>query len=116
MVSGAGATLSGRVTDEARRAVPVASVIVFSADPTLWYPRSPHVTVSRTDIDGAFSIRALPPGDYFAAAVTRVPALILSDPLALEQFSTVARRVRLDEWDREAATFRENRKPFLLYR
>jgi protocatechuate 3,4-dioxygenase beta subunit len=106
VMSGAGATLSGHVTDEAKRAVPVASVIVFSADPTLWYPGSPHVARSRTDIDGAFSIRALPPGDYFAAAATRLPALTSSDPLALEQLSAVARRVRLGEWDRQALQLR----------
>jgi protocatechuate 3,4-dioxygenase beta subunit len=106
VVSGAGAALSGQVTDEANRAVPVASVIVFSADPTLWYPGSPHVAVSRTEIDGAFAIRALPPGEYFAAALSRLPMLIRSNREALEQLSAVSRRVRLDEWDRERLQLR----------
>jgi hypothetical protein len=38
--------------------------------------------------------------------MTRLPALTSSDPLALEQLSAVARRVRLGEWDRQALQLR----------
>ena len=45
--------------------------MAFAADRDLWYDRSRFAKIAASDANGAFSIRDLPPGDYFVAAVDR---------------------------------------------
>jgi len=47
-------------------------VIIFASDRALWHPTSPRVRVVRPGVDGAFSARDLPAGDYRIAALTDV--------------------------------------------
>lgn len=64
--------VSGRVNDARGRGVPAATVVVFSGDRQSWGPASRFVATAKTGRDGTFSIRGLPPADYFAAAVDSV--------------------------------------------
>lgn len=64
--------VSGRVNDARGRGVPDATVVVFSGDRQSWGPASRFVATAKTGRDGTFSIRGLPPADYFAAAVDSV--------------------------------------------
>jgi protocatechuate 3,4-dioxygenase beta subunit len=70
--------LTGRALDASGHAVTDATVAIFSTDralwsaPSLWGETSRFVVSARTGRDGAFSVRHLPPGYYYAAAMTQV--------------------------------------------
>ena len=67
-----GASITGTATDE--RAMPVRdyAVYIFPTDRDGWFPNSRRVKLARAAADGSFRVRALPPGDYWVAAVGRV--------------------------------------------
>jgi hypothetical protein len=65
--------LSGTVVDDRARPAGGAPVVVFSTDRQQWYPASRYLRHSSASQDGAFTMTGLPPGSYFAAAVTAIP-------------------------------------------
>jgi hypothetical protein len=56
---------SGSVTDPAGDPLTSHHVIIFSADPAHWFPLSRRVAAIRLAATGHYSVRNLPPGDYF---------------------------------------------------
>jgi hypothetical protein len=97
--------VSGRVSDE--RGGPVAcSVIVFGVDPARWFFQSRFMQVAKTDVQGAFSIAALPPGDYLAACVTAVADRAWNDPAFLQTLRSKATRFTLGEGERKALSLK----------
>jgi len=64
--------LAGRL--ETAAGAPAASydLVVFSADRASWMPLSRRVRSMRPATDGTFSVRGLPAGDYFIAALADV--------------------------------------------
>ena len=66
-------TVTGTVTDERGRPV-AATVIVYSTDPDKRYPSSRFTRRTGAGTSGTFSLRGLPAGQYYAAAVLRVPS------------------------------------------
>jgi hypothetical protein len=70
VVSTIGGGLTGRVADDAGRAVESYRVVVFSTDQDQWFAGSPAVRITGgPEVDGTYSVRSLPPGDYWAVAV-----------------------------------------------
>ena len=73
------------------------AVYVFSAERDKWISGSRWVRVARAAADGAFSITALPPGDYWVAAVDRVDTVAGAadwiDPDLLDRLLPRATRV-----------------------
>jgi hypothetical protein len=67
VLSHTAARLSGQVQDTGGRAVPNATVIVFTVDRSRWDDRSLHRQRLRADASGQFSA-SLPPGDYWVVA------------------------------------------------
>jgi hypothetical protein len=65
--------LSGTVIDDRARPAGGAPVVVFPTDRQQWYPASRYLRHSSASQDGAFTMTGLPPGSYFAAAVTAIP-------------------------------------------
>jgi len=65
------AGVNGVVSDGHGHAVDTATIIVFPVDLTQRYPQSRFVVAVRSDRTGSYRIDALPPGDYFVAAVDR---------------------------------------------
>jgi hypothetical protein len=61
--------VSGRVTD--RQRVPLAAqlVLVFSTDKSTWFFNSRRIALVRTDAEGRYVVRNLPPGDYRIAVI-----------------------------------------------
>jgi hypothetical protein len=110
VVSDAGAAIEGRATDGRDAAVAAYSVVVFSTNRDLWYPRSPHRSAARSEQDGSFRVTGLPPGEYFVAAVNRLDPFRLggemNDPDVLEQFAAQAEQVTLSERDRRRLNLR----------
>ena len=77
------------------------AVYVFSTDRDKWVPDSRWVRVARAAADGAFLIRSLPPGNYWAVAVDRVDILSSAadpaDPALLETLLPYAASVVVGE-------------------
>jgi hypothetical protein len=65
--------LSGTVVDDRAQPAGGAPVVVFSTDRQQWYPASRYLRHSSASQNGAFTMTGLPPGSYFAAAVTAIP-------------------------------------------
>ena len=105
-----GASIAGRATDE--RAAPVRdyAVLAFSIDRDTWVAGSRWVKLARSSADGGFNLRALPPGDYWVAAIDRVDALPAAadwvDAELLTLLSARATRVTLGEGQSHTLTLR----------
>jgi hypothetical protein len=99
--------IAGTVTDDRGRSVADARVVAFAADRDLWYDRSRFAKIAPSDANGAFSIRDLPPGVYFVAAVDRRRASEENgewlDPDLLDSLTPGAARITLSEGQRISA-------------
>jgi hypothetical protein len=93
--------IAGIVTDDRGRAAANARIVAFAADRDLWYDRSRFAKIAASDANGAFSIRDLPPGAYFVAAVDRRRASEENgewlDPDLLDSLTPGATRITLSE-------------------
>ena len=108
LVSAFGAAVRGRVTDD--RAAPVRdyTVVVFSTLPDRWSVFSRWVKkADRPSADG-FTVRGLPPGDYWVAAIERRNSTFepTADPDLLESLSSHAVRITLGEGQSQDLTLR----------
>jgi protocatechuate 3,4-dioxygenase beta subunit len=89
--------ISGRVTDASGRAVTNYVAVAFADDPQRWTPLSRHIASVRSDQQGRFSVRGLPPGRYRVAAVDYLPSGLERDPKILERLRGSALAVTLSE-------------------
>ena len=85
--------LSGRLESTDGAPAPDHFILAFSTDRGRWTPLSRRVRQSRPATDGRFSIRGLPSGDYFLAAVTDVEPGEWFDPAFLSQLVPAAVKV-----------------------
>ena len=69
--------INGQVSARGRPAV--AAVLLFPADRTSWYPHSRYFARGSAGRDGTFTIVGLPPGNYFALAITAAIGLTDGD-------------------------------------
>jgi hypothetical protein len=65
-------TLTGTLQGPAGTPTSDYFIVVFSTDRRFWFPNSRRITSARPDTRGAFSVRNLPAGEYFVAALTDV--------------------------------------------
>jgi len=89
------ATLSGTIRDRTGQAAPAAATIVFPADRNLWrgYGTQPsRIRSLPGSTTGAYAVRGLPAGDYFAVAVDEASADRWQDPAFFEAAARVATR------------------------
>jgi hypothetical protein len=61
--------LTGTVRDDKGRAAADTSVVVFAEDPEKRWPGTPYLRSARTDAEGRYTLRGVPPGRYRAVAV-----------------------------------------------
>lgn len=71
-------------------------VIVFSADPALWFSNSRSVAAVRVGENGRYAVRNLPPGEYLVAATLDVDAGEWFDAPFLAQLAHQATRVTIE--------------------
>lgn len=64
--------LTGSLVDATGRPAPEYFVVVFSTDRKFWTQQSRRVVQVRPGNDGTFSVKGLPAGDYFIAALTDI--------------------------------------------
>jgi sarcosine oxidase gamma subunit len=97
------AELAGRLLDGAGRPAPEFFVFVFPADRTLWTPNAPrHLRApTRPASDGSYRIAALPPGEYFVAALTEIDDADIFDAAFLEQVAAAAFKISIAEGEKK---------------
>jgi hypothetical protein len=101
--------LSGTVADSAGAPDGDADVIVFPADTAAWREgafTSRRVRLAHATSAAAFEIHALPPGEYYIAAVDTRTAMGWQDPQFLERLTGGATRVVLGEGENKTVTLR----------
>ncbi len=65
--------VTGSILDMLGRPITGSHLVMFSTDRDRWYPASRFLRESAAGIDGSASIKGMPPGSYYAAAVARLP-------------------------------------------
>jgi hypothetical protein len=69
-----GTALSGTIADDRGQPAPGATLVVFSTDRGAWYDASRYLRHAMAGPDGSVKVAGLPPGSYYASAITRMPA------------------------------------------
>jgi hypothetical protein len=92
-----GGELSGRLTDSRGQLMTDYTAVVFATDRERWFPASRFLKQAKPGQDGAFSVRGLPEGEYFVAAVDRLRPDEWQDPDFLESILSSATQVTLRE-------------------
>jgi uncharacterized protein (DUF2141 family) len=95
-------TLTGTVVDEQDQPLTGVTVIAFATDATLWRPQSRFIQAARSSGEGAYTLRGLPPGEYFVCASDDVDQGEWYDPELLQTLRAHANKVLLQEGDTKA--------------
>ena len=98
--------IDGTVTDTQGNAVPDFTVLAFSTDPSLWRPLSRQIMTTRPDQTGKYSIRGLPPGDYYLTTVDPTEQGEWFEPAYLDEHRVSAAHVSLGEGDVKTHDFK----------
>jgi hypothetical protein len=96
--------ISGVANGESGRIDQDAAVIVFSVDRSTWanFGSTPRrLRYVRVEPDGTYRVTALPPGDYYVAAIPDEQAGNWLDPARLERLARVATRVTLADGEQK---------------
>jgi len=94
-------SITGTVRDATSTPVPALTVIAFAADQQYWTPQSRWIQAGRTDQNGTYRLRGLPPGDYLLLVSDTVEQGEWFDPSFLEQVRNAATRITLAEGDQK---------------
>jgi hypothetical protein len=100
------AELTGSVQDSSGRPTPEYQVVVFAADKQFWTPQSRRIQSVRPTSAGKYTIRNLPPGEYFLAAVVDIESGEQFDPAFLQQLSGAAFRITLSDGEKKSQDIR----------
>ncbi len=98
--------LTGVFQDSSGRAATDYYILVFSSDRKYWTPGSRRVRMTRPATDGVFSVKGLPPGEYFLAALTDLETGEWNDPTLLEQLAGSSAKVTLQDGKTTTQDFR----------
>jgi hypothetical protein len=99
-------SLTGVFHDRGGRPATDYYILVFSSDRKYWTPGSRRVRMTRPATDGSFSVRGLPPGEYFLAALTDLETGEWNDPTLLEEAVRSSARVTLRDGETTTRDFR----------
>ena len=97
--------LSGAVVGADGKPNADATVVVFATDDRFWTPRSRRIEVARPDINGQFSFRGLPTGEYLLA-VAEPDLFGRPDRSVLQMLRSVSVRVTLHEGVKQTQNLR----------
>ena len=87
--------LAGRLQTSSGQPATSYSIIVFSAAREFWTPMSRRIRSLRPATDGGFSVRGLPAGDYYIAALTDVEPGEWYDPAFLAPLVATSAKVAI---------------------
>lgn len=91
--------INGAITDTAGAPVTDFTVLAFPTDAALWSPLSRHIMSARPDQTGKFTLRGLPPGEYYLTTVDPAEQGEWFEPRYLERHRTAASWLVLGEGD-----------------
>jgi len=98
--------LTGVLKDPGGRPATDYYILVFSSDRRYWTPGSRRVRMTRPATDGSYSVKGLPPGEYFLAAPTDLETGEWNDPMLLEQLVRSSARITLRDGQMTTQDFR----------
>ena len=98
--------LTGVFQDRGGRAATEYYILVFSSDRKHWTPGSRRIRMTRPSTDGAFSVKGLPPGEYFLAALADLETGEWNDPTLLEELMKSSAKVTLRDSETTTQDFR----------
>jgi hypothetical protein len=81
-------------------------VVVFTTDRSLWRPQGRRLVSARPATDGQFTIKDLPPGEYYLAALTDLDPREWQTPEFLEQLVTEALTITIGEGEQKRQDIR----------
>jgi hypothetical protein len=81
-------------------------VVAYATNPALWGLRARRVQAVRPGVDGRFSIKDLPPGDYYLSAVTDVEQEELQEPKFLEELVKASIKISIAEGEKKVQDLR----------
>jgi hypothetical protein len=100
--------VSGTVQDSRARPITDFVVVAFSPDSRKWGYMTRHVRTARPNQEGRFSIKGLPPEEYYLIALDYLEAGEEGDPEQLEKWKTNATRVTLADGEPKTLTLKLN--------
>jgi hypothetical protein len=89
--------LSGAVHDVRGQVVKDYVLVVFPQDSKFWGGQSRFVRTARPNQDGVYSLKGLPPGQYYAVAVESLETGTQNDPAVLERLKAKGKVFSLTE-------------------
>jgi hypothetical protein len=99
------ASLQGRLQSGVATGAASPTLLLFPADRSRWFWDSRWIHIARPFSDGRYAFPALPPGDYFLAAVSDVAENEWFDPAFLQPLADQAVSLRLAEGERRTQDF-----------
>jgi hypothetical protein len=99
-------TLTGTLVNPGGRAATEYYILVFPADRTHWTPGSRRIRMTRPGSDGTFTVKGLPPGEYFLAAPLDLETGEWNDPTLLEQLVKTSVEVTLRDGETTTQNYR----------
>lgn len=98
--------LTGVLKDPGGRPATDYCILVFSSDRKYWMPASRRVRMTRPATDGSYSVKGLPPGEYYLAAPTDLETGEWNDPVLLEQLVRSSAKITLRDGETTTQDFR----------
>jgi uncharacterized protein (DUF2141 family) len=98
--------LTGLLKDPGGRPATDYYILVFSSDRKYWTPGSRRVRMTRPATDGSYSVKGLPPGEYYLAAPTDLETGEWNDPVLLEQLVRSSAKITLRDGETTTQDFR----------
>jgi hypothetical protein len=98
--------LTGRLMGSGDRAATEYYILVFSTDRARWTPGSRRIQMTRPATDGTFTMKGLPPGEYFLSALLDLEPGEWNDPTLLEPLVTSSAKVTLREGETTTQNYR----------
>jgi uncharacterized protein (DUF2141 family) len=98
--------LSGSLQTAAGAPASDVFVIAYASDRQSWGPRARRVQAVRPGVDGRFSMKDLPPGDYLLAAMTDIDQDEWQDPAFLERLVPSSIRITIAEGEKKIQDLR----------
>lgn len=99
-------SVSGSVTDAQGNRADDFAVVIFATDPARWTDRSRFIASARPTQDGSFTVRALPPDEYFAVALPGLRGTEWQDPDFLKTLQERASRFFLGDGEQKTISLR----------
>ena len=97
--------LSGRIENVAGAAADY-SIILFPENRAMWVAPARRILTTKTAVDGTFSFRNVPPGDYLIGAVDDVEQGEWYDPTFLQRLLPASMKVSIAEGEKKVQDIR----------